>query len=57
MELGEAEEATGSGCCRHVRLGCGAKSLSQRSGDRGGGLRESLSDRMADHFWHLQLPL
>ena len=56
-ELGEAEEATGSGRCRHVRLGRRAKSLSQRSGDRGGGLRGRLSDRMADHFWHLQLPL
>ena len=45
-ELGEAEEATGSGRCRRVRLGRGVKSLSQKSGDRGGGLRERLLDRM-----------
>ena len=56
-ELGEAEEATGSGRCRRVRLGRGVKSLSQKSGDRGGGLRERLLDRMVDHFWRLQLPL
>lgn len=35
LELGEDDEATGSGCRRCVRPGCLAKSFSQRSGDGG----------------------